>query len=72
MATVNLTDILEMPVSERLRLIEEIWDSVVECPEAVPLTDVQRAELKRRLERYQDDPAAGSPWPEVKARLLKR
>jgi putative addiction module component (TIGR02574 family) len=72
MATVSIADILELPVAERLRLIEEIWDSVVECPEAVPLTDTQRAELQRRLAEYEADPTSGSPWPEVKARLLNR
>ena len=72
MATVNLTDILELPVAERLRLIEEIWDSVVEIPEAVPLTDWQRDELRKRLESYRANPEAGSPWADVKARILNR
>ena len=72
MATVNLADILELPIAERLRLIEEIWDSVVEHPEAVPLTDQQRQELQRRLAEYRKDPSTGSPWHEVKARIRDR
>ena len=72
MATVNLADILELPISERLRLVEEIWDSIAELPEAVPLTEAQRIELSRRVEAYRQDPSAGSPWAEVKARILKR
>ncbi len=38
-----------MPASERLELLEVIWDSLAETPEAVPLTDEMRAELDRRL-----------------------
>jgi putative addiction module component (TIGR02574 family) len=57
---------------ERLSLLEEIWDSLVETPEAVPITDAQKADLQRRLDAYQGNPKAGSPWEEVKARLQGR
>jgi putative addiction module component (TIGR02574 family) len=33
----DLSQLLELPVSERLQLVEAIWDSLVEVPEeAVP------------------------------------
>jgi putative addiction module component (TIGR02574 family) len=63
---------LELPVAERLKLVEAIWDSIAESPDAFPLTEEQHAELNRRLDDYERDPEAGSPWPEVKARILKR
>ena len=62
--------IIALSVPERLRLVEEIWDSIVEFPEAVPLTDEQRRLLDERLEDLARDPDAGSPWPELKARIL--
>ncbi len=34
-----------------------------------PLTEAHRQDLRRRLEAYRDDPKAGAPWEEVKARL---
>jgi len=37
--------------------------------DAVPLTDEQRAELDRRLARYEQDPTSASPWDEVRKRL---
>jgi putative addiction module component (TIGR02574 family) len=46
-------------------------DSIVEVPEAVELTEEQRTELDRRLAEYENSPDAGSPWSEVKARILK-
>ena len=67
MARVSLADVLELPVPERSRLVEEIWDSIAEIPEAVPLTEEQKAELDRRLDAYHKDPGAGSPWADVKA-----
>ena len=57
------------PVEDRLRLIEEVWDSIAAAPEAAALTEAQQRDLQRRLDAYRDNPKAGSPWEEVKARL---
>jgi putative addiction module component (TIGR02574 family) len=37
-------------LSERILLVEDIWDSIAKVPESVPLTPAQREELDRRLE----------------------
>lgn len=70
MKPIRLSDVLELPVSERLALVGDIWDSIAQIPESLELTAAQRAELDRRLEAYRQDPTAGSPWSEVKARIL--
>jgi putative addiction module component (TIGR02574 family) len=64
-----LTAVESWPVEDRLRLIEEVWDSLEAAPEAAALTEAQRLDLQRRLDAYRDNPKAGSPWEEVKARL---
>jgi putative addiction module component (TIGR02574 family) len=71
MKPICIADVLELPVEERLELVEAIWDSIAEVPDAIQLNEPQRAELNRRLEAYRRDPSEGSPWPEVKARILK-
>lgn len=71
MAKVSLSDILELPVAERISLVEDLWDSISAVPEAVTLTDAQRDELDRRLAAYHQDPDAGAPWEEIKTRLRK-
>jgi putative addiction module component (TIGR02574 family) len=65
-------DILKLSVSERIQLVQEIWDSIAEVPESVPLTDEQKAELDRRLDAYHMDPNAGSPWSVVRERFKSR
>jgi putative addiction module component (TIGR02574 family) len=72
MKPINLTDVLALPIAERLKLVEAIWDSIAEVPEAIAVTPAQQAELDRRLDEYLRDPTSGSPWPEVKARILNR
>jgi putative addiction module component (TIGR02574 family) len=60
-----------LSVAERILLVEELWDSIAATPEAVTLTEAHERDLERRLDAYRDDPKAGSPWEEVKARLQK-
>jgi putative addiction module component (TIGR02574 family) len=72
MKPITVNDLLALPVADRLRLVEDLWDSIAEVPESVNLTDAQRAELDRRLEAYHQDPASGSPWNEVKERIQKQ
>lgn len=65
-------EIHSLSVSDRLQLLEEIWDSLVETPEAVPVTDAQRKELARRRRAHARKPSAAKPWAEVRARLRRR
>jgi len=65
-------DILNLSISERIQLAQDIWDSVAEVPESVTLTEEQKAELDLRLDAYHKDPNVGSPWSLVRERLAKR
>ena len=65
-------DILNMSISERIELAEDIWDSIASVPEAVALTDIQKWELDNRLDSYHKNPNEGSPWEQVRKRIQKR
>jgi len=67
----QLSDILELTIAERIQLAEDIWDSVAAFPEAIPLTDAQKAELDRRLQAYAQNPSGGISWDELKDKLRK-
>ena len=68
--SIDLAEVLALPVEERIELAQSIWDSVAAVPEAVQLTEEQRSELEIRLKEYRDNPNSGSPWPEVRDRIL--
>jgi len=72
MKAISAKDLLKLPVAERLRLVEDLWDSIAAVPEAVELTEEQRRELDERLAQYHEDPTSGSPWKDVKERILKQ
>lgn len=47
-----------LSISDRIRLVEEIWDTIAEENEAFELTETQKRELDRRLALAARDPAA--------------
>lgn len=61
----------EMSASEKLLLLEELWDDLAENPVDVPVPDWQRQELERRYQEYLQNPTEGSPWSEVRERLMR-
>ena len=67
---VTAADTLDLPISERIQLVTEIWESIAECPEQIMLTDETKDLLSHRLEASRRNPSASSPWEEVKSRIL--
>ncbi len=65
----KLMDFSQLSVSERLQLVEDLWDSIDD--EQIPMPDWHRKELARRLADYRASPEAGIPWETVRARLAK-
>jgi putative addiction module component (TIGR02574 family) len=55
----NITTLRDLPIEQRLHLVEELWDSIASDQRALPLTDDQRTELDRRLDAYELDGNAG-------------
>lgn len=64
------SEILELPPSERLQLLEAIWDSLTEVPEAISVSSEIREELDRRLESYYRNPESARPWDEIREELF--
>ena len=62
----------DLSPEERLRLIEELWDSLNETPGTVPLTNAQREELDRRLDDLEHSGPEGIPWDQVLQQIRSR
>lgn len=58
----SVADILELSVTERLRIVGDIWDSIAADSKKLEISDELRQELDRRLEAYESDPKAGVAW----------
>lgn len=64
-----VAEILALPASERVRLVDAIWDSIAAAPDALELTQWQKDELDRRLAEFEADPDSGATLEEVFARI---
>ena len=69
MEKISVAEILELPVQERIRLVEPIWESIAAVPEAVEVTPEIKAELAERLKEFEANPEAGYSWEQVKSHL---
>ena len=69
MSKFSAADVLQLPVADLLQLVEEIWSSIAEPPEALELTDAEKRLIDERLEARRQNPDAGSSWREVFARI---
>ena len=65
----GIDQLRELPVSERIQLVEDLWDTIALDSESIRLTEAQTAELNRRLDRFDEDPSEGIEWSTLKARI---
>ena len=70
MNTDLLAEVLKLSPSDRLQLIEALWDTLSEAD--IPVTAEDRALLDERLADLEQNPSAQSPWSDVRARLEQR
>ena len=69
---VSAAETLDLPISERIQLVTEIWNSIAEFPNEIRLTPSTRKLLTKRLAEYRANPDEGSPWEDVKHRITSR
>jgi putative addiction module component (TIGR02574 family) len=59
----------DLSFSEKLLLVEDLWDELASQPNGIPLAASVKSELDRRYADYLTNPAEGSSWEETKRRL---
>lgn len=64
--------IFDLTPSEKLQLVEDLWDDLAATPEVVPVYDWQKQELARRKENLLKNAGSGLAWEEVKRRVRAR
>ncbi len=64
--------VFDLSPSEKLQLVEDLWDDLAATPDAVPVHDWQKKELARRKASLAQNPASALTWEEVKRRVRAR
>jgi putative addiction module component (TIGR02574 family) len=68
----NSASIFDLNPSEKLQLVQDLWDDLASVPETVPVHDWQRLELSRRKANLLENPASGLSWEDVKLKIRAR
>ena len=58
-------DILALPVSERIQLVADIWDTISEAPDQPEFSPALRAMLRKRLADHKANPDDAVSWDEA-------
>jgi putative addiction module component (TIGR02574 family) len=67
----SLPGLNELSIDDRIELVETLWDTIIEVPEKILLTDEQKLFLDERLSQFEKAPHTGSSWEQVKNRILE-
>lgn len=63
----QIPEVKRLSADEKWRLIDELWEELV--PKDTEARPEMVALLEARMAEYRENPALGSSWSEVKARL---
>ena len=66
---VSIDEIASLNISQKIMLVEEIWDSIAQEQEQVAITDEERAILDERLSSFEANSDDVISWEEIKQRL---
>jgi putative addiction module component (TIGR02574 family) len=67
-----MSSILKLPIEDRIRLVEDIWDSIANDQSTLDLSKGQRAELDKRLDAFEEDREIGREASEVISEIRNR
>ena len=70
----DLNALKQLPVDQRLQLVEDLWDSIAaeSSDDAFPLSPEQLADLRAREADADAHPEAGVPWEVVRQAIVDR
>lgn len=69
MSNPHVDELRRLPVPERLEAIEELWESLEDESALFPLSDLERADLDRRVAEDAANQEPGVGWEELRGQL---
>ena len=65
----SIDEIKQLDITERILLVEEIWDSIAKEQENLSLSDYEKELLDTRLASLEENPNNLMSWDEIKSKL---
>lgn len=60
-----------LPPSERIRLLQELWDVVADDVAEMPLMEPVRRLLDERIQQHDENPTDVEPWENTRDEILR-
>lgn len=70
--TINTEELLALPVEEKLRLVELLWDNIGDETTPIPVPEWAQREALRRREEARQDPSVMISHEETWKRIRER
>lgn len=61
----DIAEIRKLPLPERLQLVGEIWDSILDDPALLPVSEELAKQLEFRLAAHRASPESSQEWESV-------
>ena len=65
-------EVESLKLSEKLMLVEDIWDSIVKSNKSIPLYAWQKIELSKRYQNYKNGNMTLHDWEDVHSDLRNK
>ena len=65
----SIDEIKQLDITERILLVEEIWDSIAKEQEKVGLSEYEKEVLDARLASLNENPNNLMSWDEIKTKI---
>ena len=66
----NREELFNLPVEEKLELVEALWDKIDE--DLMPVTNAEIEFAKARLRLHEENPSDGLAWEELKRKIQEK
>ena len=67
----GLAPLFELSCAERLQLVEDLWDSIANESDQIPVPDWQIEEVERIRIKAEQNPASLETWDSVREWIVK-
>ena len=68
----DLPEISKLSIPEKILLVEDLWDDISANASSISVPESHKAELDKRLKRYQASPGTLLSLDDLKTRIEKR
>ena len=68
----DLPEISKLSTPEKILLVEDLWDNISADDSSIPTPESHKAELDKRLKRYQSAPGSLLSLDDLRTKIEKR